>query len=825
MSADIKAEQVTDIWTANIVNARTGRNDGAWWRPILVRNRQMRAEDEARSICKRFGDISHIDRSNKERLARIVNDDMLDLLRLEALAGPSDQQGNRPSSESLQVERKTKTRITQIEAATQRVQRSSNVQPTSLENQDETDTEGQSSQDKQEVAVSKTLGLDHTSQELANLGTKAALGTEIQPSNDAATNKTAGTSSDISGLSVESLGIEDTREGVHTVELAGFPQESEVEGAIQVDDVVPVAATICEIDVSQSPFTSAVSVSDTFAKKTPYSITSSKVSAPSEQQLDTISTGSGVQSVQSPYKDTSNTPQVNLQESNTSRHALHSLQAVTPPDTISENLSTQNDADTANSKELASVNMASTYPQGLNPSDQNVNTRQQDIQAPVAVPYHTAFPRGWNNIKWTYRTHTSADLELQTHGIWLFDRPKTFQTQQGNSHLADLAMRHTRVIVLPHSQPRNTPSYLSDGQTLVVFPHSTPWQPDQRSAEYTDAVTPNYTSATRLTEYQALEALGCEVWRHDRQHLPCTNPACQKLLSDHVKETLICLGCGPKSTTRYCSQACRFKDSYRHGQDCGLPHHLIRTIVDDGTAPPRFSHLFPSIRERHGIRTHETYRQRTFAEMSAGQYTLFDPATGEPTTLVWFWRFSGRQEVPHRGYGAEMEARIERCLNIALFDQSQTTVLEYLFRLLQQSLRIKGASQAIARVLVTQFAREFGFVAQISWRITSGQPMCECEWAGDGVLALEHSSSCKLRYRGVGELFRGRQRCLMDLIEAMEAKHWILRAWRTRHPTESDWQRRIAGHGFPGCIVPAGWLPRFGKGWEGCWASEDDVCG
>lgn len=62
-------------------------------------------------------------------------------------------------------------------------------------------------------------------------------------------------------------------------------------------------------------------------------------------------------------------------------------------------------------------------------------------------------------------------------------------------------------------------------------------------------------------------------------------------------------------------------------QDCGLPQHLIRTTIDGGTAPARFSHLFPAIGERDGNRSSVTHRQRAYAQITDGRYTLFDPAT------------------------------------------------------------------------------------------------------------------------------------------------------------------------------------------------------
>ncbi|KAI4113188.1 MAG: hypothetical protein LQ338_008222, partial [Usnochroma carphineum] len=534
-----------------------------------------------------------------------------------------------------------------------------------------------------------------------------------------------------------------------------------------------------------------------------------------------------IESVHGSPEEALDTPQLHLQDLNSGGDpVLPSSQILTTLDTILQSSSPQPNTNTVSSTDTASAHQMPGSHQGPIAHHQSTGTGQQHVQPPLAVPHHTAYPRGWNNLKWAYRTHTIADIELQQQGIWLFERPTTFHEHRRLYPMADMALpSHSQVIVAPSSQAQHTSGFLADGQTLVLLPHASSWHPDMRSTGYNDAVVPDSVFTTRLTEYQATEALGYEVWRHDRKHLPCANPVCQMVLSDHGKFTRICLSCGPKSTIRYCSEMCQAADLYRHSQDCGLHRYLIRTTIDDGTAPPRFSHIFPAIRNRHGVRTSVIQRQRLYAQITDGRYTLFDPTNGQPTILVWDYRYIGRQEFPYRGYGAEMEARIERCLNIALFDHTQTMAIEYLFRLLQQCLRIKGASQTVARTLSFQFAQEFNFHAVASWRVAAGLSICECEWSRDDVVPHQHTASCKLRYRGQGEMIRGRQRSLKKLVEAMEARYWILRAWRKQHPTETDWQRRVLGHGFPGCVLPAGWVPRLGKGWVGYWGPEDDICG
>ncbi|KAI4189584.1 MAG: hypothetical protein L6R41_001380 [Letrouitia leprolyta] len=422
---------------------------------------------------------------------------------------------------------------------------------------------------------------------------------------------------------------------------------------------------------------------------------------------------------------------------------------------------------------------------------------------PPATPYHSAIPHGWNNIKWAYRTHTAADIELQRQGIWLYDRPETLLSHQGSEQRLNLpVLPHITVVRNdPSVTTATTPSLLCNANTLLLNSHRYPWPGDSRWTAQNSAPTPDSLFYTRLAEYQTLKAAGINVWRHDRNHLPCRNPACSSVLSDMVASTLTCAGRGPKSYIRYCSSNCLISDLYRHSKECGLDQFLITTVIDDASAPPRFSCLMLGICERNGLRNYAFHRQRFYAQATGGRYTLFNPATSKPTPL-------------YSKYVTELEARVERCLNIAFYDHTQTLVVAYLARLIQQCLCTKGA-HSITRVLVNQLTQEFNF----KWRGTgddlAARPLCECEWAGDEVAGRQHVAGCVWRSRVLGEVFRGRRRCLKDFVGAMETKHWILRARRTQHPTESDGQRRVMGHGFPGCVVPAGWMPRLGRGRRG----------
>ncbi|KAL8644805.1 MAG: hypothetical protein Q9210_007064, partial [Variospora velana] len=646
-----------DMMTARLLNLRTPWDNDAWWQPIVLHNRRIRAEKEAKIVRERFGDVGLIDQLAKEHLAYLINNEMMDVFHFESHAAPTDDRGNHPSVGTFQAMRKARTDQAILDALAERWRRA-NMHLIPAATHDGTNAEDQPSISRQQLTVSETTKVDtesSTSREGAMLDPTAAHErTETQASR-----------------------------GITTKDTPNILQESRRASSV----------TLGGEDTKSDP---AIARSDTV------------IASPDAQ---------GFYSTQGNTPTTPDAPPIIQEGLLNPSQAVPSLRTATPNGIIFERRPIQPSVPSGSSHRKLRPHTPSTYPQGPDLVDHSVDAWPQGLGTPFAGPNSAAFPSGWNRMKWAYRTHTVADLELQKHGIWLYDRPPTCHEITSPIRYRD------KVVVAPHCQSEYTTTLISDGQTLVLFPHSSPRHPDLRSADNIDAVTPDNIFATRLTEYQSLELLGYEVWRHDRKYLPCANPRCRKVLSDQVKSTLICLGCGPKTTIRYCSRACQTTDSYRHGQDCGLPLHLIQSITDPGTAPPRFSHLFPAIRSRHGIRTYETYRQRLHAQTASNRYTLFDPRTGGPTTLIWDLRFSDDgAETPYRGYAAEMEARVERCLNIALLDQSQSMVLEYLFRLLQQCLRLKtNANPTVARVLVDQFALEFGFHASASWRSAAGE--------------------------------------------------------------------------------------------------------
>ncbi|KAL8694106.1 MAG: hypothetical protein Q9224_003629, partial [Gallowayella concinna] len=391
------------------------------------------------------------------------------------------------------------------------------------------------------------------------------------------------------------------------------------------------------------------------------------------------------------------------------------------------------------------------------------------VNASAPAP-RSSKPRNlWQNIKWAYMTHTPADIELQRHGIWLYEKPLTWTNDPNKNGLTSLQLQpDCRVVISSDFEDRSEPSLELTESDSTVYTHLPPWADDDRSFNNFAGLIPDFQSDVPLAEYQAIEALGSYIWRHDRDLLPCRGPNCKKMLSDIRLTTLICLGCGPKSIVRFCSVQCHLASLPTHAAECWSPQLLINKLIDHNTTPARFSHQAPALRDRHGYRTYQNYRQRVAAQYSGGRYSMFNPATEEATVLIWDERFSpthGR-ELPYPGYATEMEACIERCLNIALFDHANTAIVEHLYRLLQLCLRVKNAwNPALAAVLTRQFSLEFDWDANTSLRIRANEAFCECEWSGGAV--RQHQETCSSRYRGHGELIQSKWG-VQHVVEAME---------------------------------------------------------
>lgn len=406
---------------------------------------------------------------------------------------------------------------------------------------------------------------------------------------------------------------------------------------------------------------------------------------------------------------------------------------------------------------------------------------------------------------WTYATHTPVDKDLLRAGIWLFERaPNYFKSQPYVYRRHGKELEQAPVVIRTLGVRSASLHVRFDGEVLYISTHGYPW-PDMRSKHS----HPDMLPFSRLIEYQAAESMGLNVWRHDRNLLECRFPNCKCKLSDISHSTIVCAGCGPKSIIRYCSVEHQVLDLKMHWRECGHRKLIIKRVIDKTTEPARFKHLCPAIRDCKNIRSFANSRQSLYTRLTHGRYTLFNPKTGYPTVLVW-----SRKDHSFM----EMEIRVERLLNCALFDQRNKAMVTFLFRMVRKCLQSKKAFSPERMVILTQqFKAEFGLDVS---RIESDE-VCECEWEGENLAEDKHILNCRKLYRNFSQQFR--KTGMRGYLEMYEKRYWILRVWQQQHPSVTRWRDRVAGKGFLDGGVE-GTSPSLGPGFV-CWgAKENDSC-
>ena len=433
------------------------------------------------------------------------------------------------------------------------------------------------------------------------------------------------------------------------------------------------------------------------------------------------------------------------------------------------------------------------------------SNNQSSFVSPAKMEAHLYQPL-YTLRRWTYKFNPRADAGLIRAGFVLFDPPVTYV----NKNPLPCTMEHP-VIVLQSRTQATTPIVRFDEPTerIMITPHYVPWPDMRQNLEH-----PDWVPDQKLVEYQAVEYMGQKYWRHDRQHLVCMLPTCKSHTADHVFATVLCHGCGPKTTVRYCEQEHLLADLGRHWSECGHPQYVIGHPIDEMTQPSRFYDQFPAIKDIQDHISFEKHRQRAYAIENEGYYTLFHPTTGQQKTLKFVKR--GQE---HKN------ARIERLLNVALFDHTQQVFITYLYNYLNECLiqmRKAGLLDDFAgdawMILKRQLAQEFKFDSL--W-MGVDRILCECDWFGfhqaHTYKSCKLSPNCQKRSGAVGEIIRGTG--IKDLLDTQEGKHWILRIWR-RQDTDEDWRLRMQGKGFREVSeLDRTFLqsesPGMGEGWDG----------
>ena len=474
------------------------------------------------------------------------------------------------------------------------------------------------------------------------------------------------------------------------------------------------------------------------------------------------------------------------------------------------NMSSNNQGDGTQPVGIASSNHQGdvTEPAGINsPNDQGGVTQSMYIEQHMYQPNFTLLP-------WAYRTNPGVDdARLVQAGLLLYDPPTTYVHEVPVP--CTLAMP---VLVLQSRVQDEMPVIRFDALTarIVITPHYEPWNDVRLNLGH-----PDWVPDQKLVEYQAVESMGQKMWRHDRQFLPCSLPTCQIPTIDHANATRICLGCGPKTLVRYCNKAHLMADLGRHYSECGHPEAVIGHPIDEMTQPLRFYGLLPAIKDIHGHMSFEKHRQRALAMENGGYYTLVNPVTGEHKKLEFIEALHERKN-----------ARIERLLNVALFDHKETVLITYLYNYLNECLThmqraklLRGFAADPRAIFNQQFSlefKDFDTAGVGTYRI-----LCECDWFGSYQVhtskICKKSPKCPMRSGTFGEIFRGK--AIEGMLDQKEAKHFMLRIWR-RQDMDEDWRLRMRGKGFPDVSEKdKEWLtlnkPGLGEGWSG-WGSPVD---
>ena len=436
--------------------------------------------------------------------------------------------------------------------------------------------------------------------------------------------------------------------------------------------------------------------------------------------------------------------------------------------------------------------------------------RQDSGYSSPIIDVKPAGSRVLQGLKWTYATETEADADLLQAGVWLWNEPCGYLQPY---RVFDREMyRHTTLnpVFISHQSTGDAqPMIEYDGTRIHIVPHAMPW-PDLRATPG----HPDFLVPRKLVEYQASEAAGYHVSRHNRSFLYCRKTGCDAQVVDDNSTSYICPGCGPKTVVRYCSFQHLAEDVKEHWEECGHPDLAINSVIDHVAERSNSYREFPAIKEKHGIRSAARQLQQVFARYHKGHYTLFYPCSLKARTLSW-------PEADPKS--EEMDGRVERLLNIAFLDSDDYYILSYLYRLLRHLLITTGEWDFNTQTaLNTQFSMEFAN-GLLNTLMFSSRPPCECEWTGQHFQQHEsHLAVCSLMPKhGFGAMspILG----LRAYVERLENRYWILRASRQQHPTEKFWQRRAAGYAFPRVSIG---LKMFtlGPGWTGWGGKEDDIC-
>ena len=118
---------------------------------------------------------------------------------------------------------------------------------------------------------------------------------------------------------------------------------------------------------------------------------------------------------------------------------------------------------------------------------------------------------------WTYATYTPVDLFFNKIKIFMWEEMHGyFQLRSRLRARSSGYAAYAPVIIYPGNTGTQAPLMAHNGDKVIIVPHAIPW-PDTR---YTPG-HPDFLTSSKLAEYQACEAAGYPVRRHDRLFFQC----------------------------------------------------------------------------------------------------------------------------------------------------------------------------------------------------------------------------------------------------------------------------------------------------------------
>ena len=314
----------------------------------------------------------------------------------------------------------------------------------------------------------------------------------------------------------------------------------------------------------------------------------------------------------------------------------------------------------------------------------------------------------------------------------------------------------------------------------------------------------------------------------------CRLPSCDITTSPWDGRTVICPGCGPYSSIRYCCIDHLLADSTDHwGVDC--MKYTCNHLCDASTIHPRQVSCPPLIPNICGWNTPERHRQAVyhahsskkngFAEIE-GDYFIFSDAeqwirAGTPPMQVWGIRRARGELLVVVTFDDDaspnsLKDRFNRLLNAALFTgASNALLLNYLFLMIRENLIGKDEwDDEILDSVVFQFQYEFCYEIP-NWITNNKRHACPHQWFGTPI------DQCRDRVCN-GEMLHPVTRrpmlprlAIKEKTDELERRYWILRVARVYHPNIPDQGARMRGVGFDFVPPENRRMYCMGREWEG----------